>query len=627
MGVPKEGSGALPELTTFFSGPDGVPELLSQNCSLACTRTHARTHTREHRCRLRFLHYRLDMSLPLELGPFHRDQALGTLERQLICPICLEVFTKPVVILPCQHNLCRKCANDLFQPSLFQARGNMVGAGGRFRCPSCRHEVVLDRHGVYGLQRNLLVENIIDIYKQESASSRPPPKPTGQPTCEEHEDEKVNIYCMTCQVPTCSLCKVFGAHNTCEVAPLHDVYQQQKVELSGGINALVAVNDHIQEFINALEETCKNIEDNCKTQKQILCEKFDRMYSILEERRKIMLQRITYEQEEKTGHTRSLVRAYGEHVEANSKLVGTALHTMEEPEMAAFLQNARTLIEKVTEAASSSTVEALEPGFENMDHYKVDFNAEERVLYQLDFVKTEEEVEEEPEPEAEQEAEPVPEPEQEHEPETQPETEPAVEQKGDSCVAGILPGESEDVRGQAEGCADPKKELQNDKLEGLNIQQDEPELWHDEHDAGDLEIQGLLAEASEDTKLYPTWYKSNSWQVVSPSLAMSCEPVEGSDSEPQQARDSQPQPLWKGSNFVSVAPEDPGGQLISGEFVSLAAEESSGQGESSVNRGSMTATPPQGLVPAVGTQDGRVMEQSIDTPFDPSPTPPLWLDM
>lgn len=37
------------------------------------------------------------------------------LEKQLICPICLELFTKPVVILPCQHNLCRKCANDVFQ--------------------------------------------------------------------------------------------------------------------------------------------------------------------------------------------------------------------------------------------------------------------------------------------------------------------------------------------------------------------------------------------------------------------------------------------------------------------------------------------------------------------------------
>ena len=50
----------------------------------------------------------------------------------------------------------------------------MSMSGGRFRCPSCRHEVIMDRHGVYGLQRNLLVENIIDIYKQKcSRSVRP----------------------------------------------------------------------------------------------------------------------------------------------------------------------------------------------------------------------------------------------------------------------------------------------------------------------------------------------------------------------------------------------------------------------------------------------------------------------
>lgn len=42
---------------------------------------------------------------------------MESLEKQLICPICLEMFSKPVVILPCQHNLCRKCANDIFQVS------------------------------------------------------------------------------------------------------------------------------------------------------------------------------------------------------------------------------------------------------------------------------------------------------------------------------------------------------------------------------------------------------------------------------------------------------------------------------------------------------------------------------
>uniref|UniRef100_A0A8C5EJS8 Tripartite motif containing 101 n=1 Tax=Gouania willdenowi TaxID=441366 RepID=A0A8C5EJS8_GOUWI len=149
---------------------------------------------------------------------------LMDLEKQLICPICLEIFSKPVVILPCQHNLCRKCANELYQPSLFQARTTMTVNSGRFRCPACNQEVVLDRHGVYGLQRNLLVENIIDVYNPSPA----PLPPQGQLTCAEHEGEKMNIYCLTCLTPTCSLCKVFGSHQTCEVRPLTDICQHTK---------------------------------------------------------------------------------------------------------------------------------------------------------------------------------------------------------------------------------------------------------------------------------------------------------------------------------------------------------------------------------------------------------------
>ncbi|KAK9404940.1 tripartite motif-containing protein 54-like [Crotalus adamanteus] len=60
------------------------------------------------------------MSKHLEYTSYPRDcPTMENLERQLICPICLEMFTKPVVILPCQHNLCRKCANDIFQSFVF----------------------------------------------------------------------------------------------------------------------------------------------------------------------------------------------------------------------------------------------------------------------------------------------------------------------------------------------------------------------------------------------------------------------------------------------------------------------------------------------------------------------------
>ncbi|XP_034018518.1 tripartite motif-containing protein 54 isoform X2 [Thalassophryne amazonica] len=182
------------------------------------------------------------------------------LEKQLICPVCQEMFSKPVVILPCQHNLCRKCANDIFQTAnpLWQSRS----LSSCFRCPSCRQEVVLDRHGVYGLQRNLLVENILDIYKQQEASRLIKMKPEQQQLmCEDHEDEKINIYCLSCQTPTCSMCKVFGQHKDCEVAPLSSVYASQRTELSDSIAVLIASNDHIQSVISQMEEICSTIEN------------------------------------------------------------------------------------------------------------------------------------------------------------------------------------------------------------------------------------------------------------------------------------------------------------------------------------------------------------------------------
>ena len=55
--------------------------------------------------------------MPMDFQPsILRDGSpMESLEKQLLCPICLEMFSKPVVILPCQHNICRKCANDIFQ--------------------------------------------------------------------------------------------------------------------------------------------------------------------------------------------------------------------------------------------------------------------------------------------------------------------------------------------------------------------------------------------------------------------------------------------------------------------------------------------------------------------------------
>ncbi|XP_023611268.1 tripartite motif-containing protein 55 [Myotis lucifugus] len=359
------------------------------------------------------------MSASLNYKSFSKEQqTMDNLEKQLICPICLEMFTKPVVILPCQHNLCRKCASDIFQQDLETCEITIV-------VMKSREEEMLKLVALVKLQDTLVnykvcvvhVSKIVSsIYKSDApllpAVARKvlagadllgklklgdylPEKKSDQPRCEEHEEERINIYCLNCEVPTCSLCKIFGAHKDCQVAPLTHVFQRQKSELSDGIAVLVGSNDRVQGVISQLEDTCKTIEECCKKQKQELCEKFDYLYGILEERKNEMTQVITRTQGEKLEHVRALIKKYSDHLENVSKLVESGIQFMDEPEMAVFLQNAKTLLQKISEASKAFQMEKIEHGYENMNHFTVNLNREEKIIREIDFYREDEEEEEE----------------------------------------------------------------------------------------------------------------------------------------------------------------------------------------------------------------------------------------
>ena len=74
-------------------------------------------------------------------------------DNDLQCPICLELYTYPI-ILPCSHVLCRKpCAEHLFDFNFI-------------RCPVCRDNCYVSG-GINSLPRVIALENIIERYKTE----------------------------------------------------------------------------------------------------------------------------------------------------------------------------------------------------------------------------------------------------------------------------------------------------------------------------------------------------------------------------------------------------------------------------------------------------------------------------
>ncbi|KAK5879719.1 hypothetical protein CesoFtcFv8_022812 [Champsocephalus esox] len=304
-----------------------------------------------------------------------RGTIMENLEKQLICPVCLEMFSKPVVILPCQHNLCRKCANDMFQSSN----------------PLWQQEVLLDRHGVYGLQRNLLVENILDLYRQQEASRPVPMKPEQQQqqqqqqqlVCEDHEEERINIYCLSCETPTCSMCKVFGKHKACDVAPLSSVYLRQKTDLSDGIAMLVANNDHIQTLISEMEEMCCCVEENGQRQRERLEERFEALVNILDERKQDLVGLISKRHDDTLRRLRSLIGRHSEQLEAAVALLEAAIQSMEEPHMPLFIQSAEVLLEKM--AVTASHLERPEVRFESASHFVLDTDDLAELLRNIHF--------------------------------------------------------------------------------------------------------------------------------------------------------------------------------------------------------------------------------------------------
>ncbi|XP_036390105.1 E3 ubiquitin/ISG15 ligase TRIM25-like [Megalops cyprinoides] len=80
----------------------------------------------------------------------------GLLARELSCPICMQLFSEPVM-LPCGHNYCLSCIQQAIASEKVP-----------HCCPECREEY----EGEEVLQRNFKLCNIIEGYKATTGTSR-----------------------------------------------------------------------------------------------------------------------------------------------------------------------------------------------------------------------------------------------------------------------------------------------------------------------------------------------------------------------------------------------------------------------------------------------------------------------
>ncbi|KAJ8401619.1 hypothetical protein AAFF_G00379360 [Aldrovandia affinis] len=176
---------------------------------------------------------------------------IKNIERELICPICKELFTHPL-ILPCQHSVCHKCVKELLllnhedsfstdagsesslpgsprsrvpSPSMERLdrlvrsgsisvpgwrRGSVTPRITTFPCPGCEHDIDLGERGISMLFRNFTLESIVERYRQAARAAVAIMCNMCKPPVQEATKS-----CMDCKASYCNECfKLFHPWGT-----------------------------------------------------------------------------------------------------------------------------------------------------------------------------------------------------------------------------------------------------------------------------------------------------------------------------------------------------------------------------------------------------------------------------
>ncbi|XP_076152487.1 E3 ubiquitin-protein ligase Midline-1-like [Alosa pseudoharengus] len=205
--------------------------------------------------------------------------------------------------------------------------------------------------------------------------------------CLEHEDEKVNMYCITDEQLICSLCKLVGRHRDHQVAALSDRYEKLKQALESNLGSLIKRNNELESLMGKLIQTCQHVEVNASRQEGKLLEECDLLIEIINQRRQIIGTKI---KEGKVVRLRKLAQQISnckQCIERSSALITQADQTLKETDHARFLQTAKSISERVSMATASSQVLIPEINLtDTFDTFALDFTREKKLLETLDYL-------------------------------------------------------------------------------------------------------------------------------------------------------------------------------------------------------------------------------------------------
>uniref|UniRef100_A0A3B3ZAE2 Uncharacterized protein n=1 Tax=Periophthalmus magnuspinnatus TaxID=409849 RepID=A0A3B3ZAE2_9GOBI len=304
-----------------------------------------------------------------------------------------------------------------------------------FPCGTCRRDVELGERGLAECLRNLTLERIVERYRHTVSLGsvavmcqfcKPPHAleatkgcadckanfcnecfklyhPWGTPraqhehilptlnfrpkvlTCPEHDQEKLQFYCRTCQRLLCPLCKLRRVHGGHKILPVAQAYQALKEKITKEMNYILSNQDTVLSQITQLESAITQTEVNSVSAREQLAQSIRDLTAALAERHSSLTQALEGARQRRgealTGQV-SERRSLMEH----AGLMAFTQELLKETDQPCFVQAARQTHNRSVKAIENLQhfTLAADPSFR---HFQLDVSKELKLLTDLNFIQ------------------------------------------------------------------------------------------------------------------------------------------------------------------------------------------------------------------------------------------------
>eukprot|EP00062_Callorhinchus_milii_P027851 gi/632991655/ref/XP_007884727.1/ PREDICTED: zinc-binding protein A33-like [Callorhinchus milii] len=199
-----------------------------------------------------------------------------SLNEELICSLCLEIFTDPV-ILECSHSFCRSCITRCWEKL------------GESSCPVCKETF---------LERNLRTNRALGSLSEKAREMNLDPKDTAiKRRCEKHQ-EQLRLFCETDKKLICHTCSHSREHRDHSFLPIDEAVEIYKDKVQSSLDYLTQRKAAALEAEVKQKEKISQVKEQADSQQNHITAEFAKMHQSLTDREQRVIRELRQREEE-----------------------------------------------------------------------------------------------------------------------------------------------------------------------------------------------------------------------------------------------------------------------------------------------------------------------------------------